>query len=225
MAIAGRVSLSVALLSLALVSSGQAADIAVRARAGMNVRSGPGVDYGRVGSMAEDTDGSLLECTPEGRWCRVRTANATGWIAGAFLIIQNGDLAGARVRDVAGRISFEKETEEPVSQTASTEKPETPQTPAKPAETVARAPSEVCFYSEYEGAGDADCYDTARESITLGRSWNDRIASVAIPDGYSVMVCDNYGLTGRCETFHQTVDRMPAALNGRISSWRIQQDG
>lgn len=204
------------------VQAAQAADLSVRARAGMNVRSGPGVDYGRVGSMAENARGVLLECTPLGRWCRVRTDDATGWIAGSFLIVDGGELSGSRVRDVIGRISF-SEPGESVSRTASTGRTADP---AKPANTAANAMSQgVCFYSEYDNAGDADCHEKPSEAITLGRSWNDRISSVAIADGYAVTVCDNYGLTGRCEVFRESVERMPAALNGRISSWRIEKGG
>lgn len=217
---------SLAILLLALAWPAHAA-VDVRATAGMNIRSGPGVGYGRVGSMAENAPGDLLECTPEGRWCRVRTSNATGWIAGAFLVLQSGDLQGRRVRDVAGRISFDEQEEEtPSPQTASTEPSGEPQPEPEPAETAVTAPQsrEVCFYSEFESEGEADCYSGAKEAITLGRSWNDRIASLSVPEGFAVTVCDNYGLTGRCQTFSSSVDRMPASLNGRISSWRIEED-
>ncbi len=203
-----------------VVQTVQAADISVRARAGMNVRSGPGVDFSRVGSMVENARGVLLECTPLGRWCRVRTDEATGWIAGSFLIVDGGELAGARVRDVIERISF-SDSNASDARTASTERKTEGSVPA---EKAAGAVSQgVCFFSEYDNAGDADCYEKPGEAITLGRSWNDRISSVVIAEGYSVTVCDNYGLTGRCEVFDTSVNRMPAALNGRISSWRIEK--
>ncbi|WP_253379797.1 SH3 domain-containing protein [Notoacmeibacter sp. MSK16QG-6] len=194
----------------------------MRARAGMNVRSGPGVDYGRVGSMAEDARGELMECTPQGRWCRVRTANATGWIAGSFLIVDDGELAGSRVRDVVDRITF-SEGNGGVARTASTERGTDSGSPAETATGAGVGTEGVCFYSEYDNAGDADCHDKPGEAITLGRTWNDRIASVTIADGYAVTVCDNYGLTGRCAVFKKSVERMPAALNERISSWRIEK--
>ncbi|RLQ86940.1 SH3 domain-containing protein [Notoacmeibacter ruber] len=224
MATAGRVLFSAVFFLMNFAAVSHAAELSVQARAGMNMRAGPGVQYERVGSMAENASGRLLECTPQGRWCRVEAATGTGWIAGAFLILQDGDLSGSRVRDVASRISFTPDDKKR-KRDASTP---TAVPGSDPGNTAAGAPKSelgVCFYSEYEEAGEADCHDRADEAITLGREWNDRIASARIGDGYIVTVCDNYGLTGRCQTFRKSIDRMPAALNGRISSWRIEKEG
>lgn len=70
--------------SLALTVLAQAAFANGVTLSDLNIRSGPGVNYGRISSVAAHTPVHVVECLPGG-WCLVQTHRVEGWAYGKYI--------------------------------------------------------------------------------------------------------------------------------------------
>lgn len=58
---------------------------------GMNLRSGPGVDYPLIASLPPGTQAEIFGCLPEWSWCDVAIGDLRGWMAGVGLQVVYDD--------------------------------------------------------------------------------------------------------------------------------------
>ncbi|MCG7508615.1 SH3 domain-containing protein [Mesorhizobium retamae] len=67
-----------------LVISAQAVAASGYTSGNVNVRSGPGTGYAKIGVLTAGTRVSLRGC--QNNWCNVRGAGLVGWISASFLV-------------------------------------------------------------------------------------------------------------------------------------------
>ncbi len=91
--------LSAAAMGLALTSQAALAVEAV-AVSGVNVRSGPGVQYQRVDTLFRGEDVNITEC--QGNWCYVEHPGPDGWVSANYLAAANPANPGGTAGNGAG---------------------------------------------------------------------------------------------------------------------------
>jgi len=74
------------------------------AKSAVNVRSGPGVSYGKVDALYGGEEVEVTEC--RGNWCHIQHPGPDGWVSGRYLIESEGrgaaaDSGGSRRSDDA----------------------------------------------------------------------------------------------------------------------------
>jgi len=78
---------STAAMALALSSQGALA-VEAAAVSGVNVRSGPGVQFGRVDTLFRNESVNITEC--QNNWCYVQHSGPNGWVSANYLAVING---------------------------------------------------------------------------------------------------------------------------------------
>ena len=112
----------------------------------------------------------------------------------------------------------------PAAQQPAPQPPEPPAPQPPPPAPEARAPggNEVCFYADFDYAGDAYCAANGTVETALGGTWNDRFSSIRLGNGVaSVQVCTDNEFGGACQVFTGNAAQLPGNLNDNISSFRI----
>ncbi|MGH6725424.1 MAG: SH3 domain-containing protein [Pseudolabrys sp.] len=79
--------------ALLLLSAGVAAAAPATVTNDLNLRSGPGTGYGVIDTLPAGSSVDVLGCN--GSWCRVATAEGTGFASGNFLDMDGGAYAAA----------------------------------------------------------------------------------------------------------------------------------
>jgi uncharacterized protein YraI len=80
-------------LAAVVALSGTAMAATAVVQQAVNVRSGPGPEYGVVGVLSVKRRVEVLGCTPSLRWCRVSGEGTTGWVYSDYIA---WDMDGAR---------------------------------------------------------------------------------------------------------------------------------
>lgn len=79
--------------SALVLSAGAANAVPATAETSLNVRSGPGTQYGVVGTLAAGETVDARDCT--GGWCRVSFSGGTGYASRSYLAMAGGGTAVA----------------------------------------------------------------------------------------------------------------------------------
>ena len=142
----------------------------------VNVRSGPGTNYGVVDTVRRNTQVDVQQC--QGSWCFIAKPGPDGWVSAQFLAAGGG----APVNPTQPGISFGFNIG--------------PGGPSvnigvgnqRPPVIVEPTYGEVCFYDRTRFRGDSICLEEGDSTRNLG-DWADRISSIENPDGLQVQVC------------------------------------
>lgn len=79
----------------------------------------------------------------------------------------------------------------------------------------------VCFFDRANFAGKYFCAYEGDAVDALPDSWNDRISSIAIDGGLTVLVCRNDDFEGTCREIDSDIKKLPTSINDRISSLEV----
>lgn len=143
----------------------------------VNVRSGPGTNYGVVDVVQRGQQVDVQQC--QGSWCYIAKPGPDGWVSGNFL-----SAGGGQVNPSQPGLSFGFNIG-----------PNGPsvnigvgnQTPPRPP-VIQPVYGEVCFYDRTRFRGDNFCFEQGDSARNLG-DWADRVSSIENPDGLQVQVC------------------------------------
>lgn len=156
----------------------------------VNVRSGPGTNYGVVDTVRSGAQVDVQQC--QGSWCYIAKAGPDGWISSRFL-----SAGGRPVNPAQPGISFNFGSPggPQISIGVGNQ-----QRPARP--PVIEEPEfvgEVCFFDRTRFRGESICLEEGESSRNLG-DFADRISSIENPDGLSVQVCSERNFRN-CRTY------------------------
>lgn len=87
-----KIMIASAAAALMTVSGAAIAQERVYASTDLNVRSGPGTNYGVVGNIGASQSARVQDCS--GRWCRISYAGGEGWVSSSYLIEGEGQRRG-----------------------------------------------------------------------------------------------------------------------------------
>lgn len=158
----------------------------------VNVRSGPGTNYGVVDTVRAGTGVDVQQC--QGSWCYISKPGPDGWVSSQFV---NGGGGGGSAQpginfgiNVPGGPSINFGVgNQPQPQ---------PQRPRPPVVEPVYA-GEVCFFDRTRLRGASFCLEQGEGLRNLG-DWADRISSIDNPDGLNVQVCTDANYRG-CRTY------------------------
>ncbi|WP_172123768.1 MULTISPECIES: SH3 domain-containing protein [unclassified Devosia] len=162
----------------------------------INVRSGPGGNYGVVDTVRAGTNVDVQQC--EGSWCYIAKPGPDGWVSAQYL-----SAGGRPVNSGQPGLSFGFSTGPGGPQinigvgNEGRNPPGRPRPPAPPVyeEEIA----EVCFYDRTRFRGESQCLEEGESVRNLG-GFADRISSIDNPDGLRVQVCAEVNFRN-CRTY------------------------
>lgn len=192
-----------------------------RSTAALNVRSGPGTQYGVVDALYSGEPVTVGECQGSG-WCRIEHDGRDGWVSSRYLQIaerSGNDRDQGRDRDGDGVIDDDSgisvsgpgfSFEIGIGANFDDDGRDRP----------ARG-GEVCFYEDWNYGGESFCATNGDRNRRLS-DFNDRISSIRVRGDIEVQVCEDYGYGGRCAVIDQSRQRLNGNNNDIISSFRAR---
>ena len=182
----------------------------------VNVRSGPGTNYGVVSTVRRGEQVDVQQC--EGSWCYISKPGPDGWVSSTYLSNGRGSIGSGQPGASFGiqipggpsiNIGVGNQTQ-----------PQRPPRPGRPP-VIAPAPvdDEVCFFDRSNYRGDSFCLASGDSTRDL-RSWADRISSIDNPGGYSVQVCSDANYRN-CRTYTTSASSL-GDFDDYIASIRIR---
>ena len=178
----------------------------------VNVRTGPGTGYAKVGTLSAGELVDVKQC--QGSWCFVdRNAGTDGWASANYL-----QPAAAQPTPSEPDIPFNfGVTVGPGGPSFSFGIGDAP-LPA-PVPPPAPATPKVCFFKSSNFAGGSFCVSPGDSSAVLAGGWNNSISSVSVEGGAQVTVCKNAGFGGSCATIINSKPSL-SSYNNAISSFQ-----
>jgi hypothetical protein len=175
----------------------------------VNVRTGPGTGYAKVGTLSAGELVDVKQC--QGSWCFVdRNSGTDGWASANYL-----QPAAAQPAPSEPDIPFNfGVTVGPGGPSFSFGIGDAPLPPPP-----APATPKVCFFKSSNFAGGSFCVSPGDSSPVLAGSWNDSISSISVEGGAQVTVCKNAGYGGSCATVSVSKPTL-SSYNNAISSFQ-----
>ena len=175
----------------------------------VNVRTGPGTGYSKVGTLSAGELVDVKDC--QGSWCFVdRNAGTDGWVSANYL-----KPAAAQPTPSDPDIPFNfGVTVGPGGPSFSFGIGDAP-----PPAPVPPATPKVCFFKSANFAGGSFCVSLGDSNPILAGSWNDSISSISVEGGAQVTVCKNAGYAGACATIVTSKSTL-SSYNNAISSFQ-----
>tara|TARA_R110002020_G_scaffold57341_14_gene157961 strand:+ start:861 stop:1520 length:660 start_codon:yes stop_codon:yes gene_type:complete len=159
----------------------------------VNVRSGPGTNYGVVATARRGERVDVQQC--EGSWCYIQSRGADGWVSSNYLSAGGGSPVNPSQPGLS--FGFQIGGDGPsVNIGVGNQRPQRPQ---RPPVVVQPVDEEVCFYDRSRFRGDSFCLGAGDSTRDL-RNWSDRISSIENPDGLQVQVCSDVNYRN-CRTY------------------------
>lgn len=151
----------------------------------VNVRSGPGTNYGVVDVARAGQQVDVQRC--QGSWCYISKPGPDGWVSASYL-----SASGRPVNPSNPGISFGFTIGGPnggqiTIGVGNQPQPQPPRPGPRPP-VVQPVYDEICFYDRTRFRGDSFCMEPGQSTRDL-RGWTDRISSIENPGGYEVQVC------------------------------------
>lgn len=179
----------------------------------VNVRTGPGTGYAKIGVLPAGEVVDVKQC--QGSWCFVdRTAGNDGWVSKNYLAAYNGGGGGGgggSSSDIPFNFGM---TVGPGGPTFSFGIGDAPPPPPAPP-----APAKVCFFKGNNFTGAQFCVSPGDDDPHLPGGWNDTISSIRLEGGAKVTVCKNNWYAGACTTYHSNKPSL-GSYNNAISSYQ-----
>lgn len=155
----------------------------------VNVRQGPGTNYGVVDTVRRGTQVDVQQC--QGSWCYIAKPGPDGWVSSSYLSAGGGGQVNPQQPGLS--FGFSTGPGGPTINFGVGQQPQPPRPPVVRPPVVQPTFGEVCFYDRTRFRGDSFCLESG-ESIRNLRDWADRISSIDNADGLQVQVCseNNY---------------------------------
>ena len=157
----------------------------------VNVRSGPGTNYGVIDTVRRGTQVDVQQC--QGSWCYIVKSGPDGWVSSTYLTAAGGTPVNPQQPGIS--FGFSTGPTGP-SFNIGVGQPQPPVVVRPVPEPVF---GEVCFYDRTRFRGDSFCLESGDSVRNLG-DWADRISSVDNPDGLAVQVCSESSYRN-CRTY------------------------
>lgn len=173
----------------------------------VNVRTGPGTGYAKVGTLQAGEYVDVKQC--QGSWCFVdRNGGNDGWVSKNYLAA-----AGAQPAPKSNDIPFNFGVSVgPGGPSFSFGIGDGP--------TPAPVSPEVCFFKGNNFSGAQFCVNPGDDDATLPGGWNDAISSISVSGGAQVTVCKNFWYGGACTTYSNNKPSL-GGYNNAISSYQV----
>jgi uncharacterized protein YraI len=159
----------------------------------VNVRSGPGTNYGVVDTVRAGTPVDVQQC--QGSWCYVAKPGPDGWVSSQFI---NGG-GGSASNQPGINFGINVPGGPSINFGVGNQPQPQPPRPGPRPPVVQPTFAEVCFYDRSRFRGASFCLDQGEGLRDLG-DWADRISSIDNPDGLSVQICTDANYRG-CRTY------------------------
>jgi uncharacterized protein YraI len=156
----------------------------------VNVRSGPGTNYGVVDTVARGTNVDVQQC--QGSWCYIAKPGPDGWISSTYL-----SAGGRPVNSQQPGLSFNFGGNGGPSISIGVGGGNPP--PRPPVIDEPEYFGEACFYDRTRLRGPSFCLEQGESMRNLG-DWADRISSIDNPDGLNIQVCSEANYRN-CRTY------------------------
>jgi len=150
----------------------------------VNVRQGPGTNYGVVDTVRRGQQVDVQQC--QGSWCYIAKPGPDGWISAQYL----SAAGGAPVNPSQPGISFGFNLGPNGPNVNIGVGNQQPPRPPRPPVVQPPRPTygEVCFYDRSRFRGESFCLESG-DSVGDLAAWTDRISSIENDDGLAVQVC------------------------------------
>jgi len=180
----------------------------------VNVRTGPGTGYSKVGTLSSGELVDVKDC--QGSWCFVdRNAGTDGWVSANYLQPTSAQPApGPSQPDIPFNFGVTVGPGGPSFSFGIGDGPLPPPAPTPPPATA-----KVCFFKGNNFTGGQFCVSPGDSNAVLAGSWNDSISSISVEGGAQVTVCKNAGYAGSCATIITSKGSL-SSYNNAISSFQ-----
>lgn len=210
----------------------------------VNVRSGPGTNYGVVAVARQGQQVDVQQCAAS--WCYVTAGRVVGWVSSQYLQPVSGGNAPNRPNN-NGQPGFNFDINIPggpsISIGSGNQRPQPPAPPVvrpqppapplvrpeppRPQPMPPRPPrpqpqpvaQDICFFDRTQFRGDSFCLQPGDSQRDL-RRWTDRISSISNPGRYTVEVCSETNFRG-CRTYSTSASTL-GDFDDYIASIRIR---
>lgn len=206
--------IAIASMSAAVVLLSTAAAFAQPgvATGSVNVRTGPGTGYAKVGVLTAGEYVDVKQC--QGSWCFVdRSSGTDGWASANYLQPVNAQPAPEpEDDDIPFNFGVTIGPGGPSFSFGIGDAPPPAPIPVTP---------EVCFFKGNNFSGAHFCVNPGDYEPTLPGGWNDSISSISIEGGAEVIVCKAFGYyPGTCTTYTHDKPSL-GSYNNAISSYQV----
>lgn len=188
----------------------------------LNVRTGPGTNFGVIDTLAYGEHVNTTECVNSG-WCYIEQAEQNGWVSSSYLraVPPPSPTPGSGTPDC--RLSLTLGGGSPRLELVCTPAPGTgpvPPPPPPPPPVGAQA----CFYADPNFQGASFCYAPGQLN-SLNAQFNNRISSIRVSHPLGVRLCTDNNLGGYCIDITSNRPALGALINNRTSSLRVFAPG
>lgn len=182
----------------------------------VNVRTGPGTGYAKVGVLPAGEYVDVKQC--QGSWCFVDRASGTdGWVSKNYLAPADGGGGGGggggeAEEDIPFNFGVTVGPGGPSFSFGIGDAPPPP--PAPP------APAKACFFKGNNFTGAQFCVAVGTDDPHLPGGWNNSISSIRLQGGAQITVCKNNWYAGACTTYGADKPLM-GSYNNTVSSYQV----
>lgn len=200
--------LRLSLLSAAILLAGTAAAMAQAATsADVSAYSGPGVEYGLVGTIPANSPIVVDHC--ENSYCLIFYGRQSAWIGQQYII----DVSPPAPPPPPPQPQPQPQPQPPVNPGWPWPQPQPHPLPPPVFEDDAGA----CFYSERNFRGSSFCVEEG-DGYSRLRNWDNKIRSVEVFGGARVDLCTDSNYRGSCITLRRDATRLPPEIDRKASS-------
>ncbi|WP_338720331.1 SH3 domain-containing protein [Devosia sp. XK-2] len=183
----------------------------------VNVRTGPGTGYAKVGVLSTGEYVDVKQC--QGSWCFVdRASNTDGWVAKSYLAPANppsGGGSGGSSSDIPLNFGV---TVGPGGPSFSFGIGDAPP-PAPPAPPAPETPK-VCFFKDKHFAGASFCATPGQQNPDIAGNWDNAIESIKVYGGAQVVICKQPNYVGLCATISTDKGSL-STYNNNVTSYQV----
>ncbi len=206
------ITLGAAIAAVTLLSTAASWAAPGVATGAVNVRTGPGTGYAKVGTLAAGEVVDVKQC--QGSWCFVDRASGTdGWVSKNYLAAHSGS-SSAPKKDIPINFGVTVGPGGPSFSFGIGDAPPPPPPPAPPPVTP-----KVCFWKNANFSGAQFCVGTGVNEPVVPGGWNDTISSIRVYGGAQVTVCVDNWYSGGCVTISSDHPSL-GIINNAISSYQ-----
>ena len=203
------IAITAAIAAVTLISTTAGFAAPASATSSVNVRTGPGTGYAKVGALSAGEVVDVKQC--QGSWCFVdRNSGTDGWVSKNYLSANGGGGGGSK-SDIPFNFGMSVGPGGPSFSFGIGDAP-----PPAPLPATAK----VCFFKGNNFSGAQFCVTPSSDEPSLPGGWNDSISSIRVQGGAQVTVCKNNWYAGACTTYASDKPSL-GSYNNDISSYQV----
>lgn len=189
------------------------------ATSGVNVRSGPGTNFAKLGALKAGELVDVQEC--QGSWCFVdRQAGKDGWVAANYLkpaAIQD-DADEEEQDDIPFNFGVTVGPNGPSISFGVGNQPAPPPQPPQP--QPPQNGDKACFYTGIQFTGQSACVAIGANSTFLVPGWDNEVESFKIIGTGKVEICRDPNFGGGCAVYVSSQSSLHPSYANNVSSYQ-----